>query len=392
MRLCIFVTHPVQYHVPLWRALAAHPGLDVHVFYFSDHSVRGDVDKGFGVAVKWDVDLLSGYRHTFLSRTADLAAPASVRIDDVHATLTRERPDWVWISGYTMGFERQLVREARKQGARIIMRAEFSDLSFGPRSVPKRIARLAYLRWFYSRVDAFCYPGELGRRHLIRHGVRDPQTFFSPYSVDNALIERSKLSLGRERARAALGIPGDRCVLLLSGKLIPRKAPCAVLDALTKLQSIERVGLVVLGDGELRDEFETRARNMLGDRLIFPGFVNQSQLGPFFVASDVLIMPSLHETWGLVVNEAMHYGLPAIVSDQVGCHTDLIVPGRTGFVAPTGDVDSLARHIQSFLEDPEMGRQMGIAAESHIRRYTIQSSAQGVLLALGLAPAASRGA
>jgi len=66
-RLAVVTTHPIQYQAPVWRGLAATPGLDVHVYFGSDHSVRGYRDPGFGVEFKWDVPVLDGYPHTLLS-------------------------------------------------------------------------------------------------------------------------------------------------------------------------------------------------------------------------------------------------------------------------------------------------------------------------------------
>jgi glycosyltransferase involved in cell wall biosynthesis len=389
IRLRIFVTHPVQYHVPLWRALAAHPALDVRVFYFSDHSIRGGIDKGFGRAVAWDVDLEAGYRHEFLSRDANLDRPQSVAISDVHALLRRERPDWILISGYTHAFERQLAQAARRHGAKLLMRGEFSELSDGPRPVWKQLLRAAYLRWFYGRVDRFCFPGVMARAHLRKHGVAEARTFFSPYSVNDALFERTRQELSRGEARRSLGLPDDRFVFLFSGKLIPRKDPFALLEAMQGLGARERAGLVVLGDGELAPEFRRRAEALLGDRFVFPGFVNQSELGRYFRAADALVMPSRQETWGLVVNEAMHYGLPVIVSDRVGCHPDLVQPGVTGFVYPWGDNGALRRHMQAMLDAPQTARDMGCASLARIAGYTIAESARGVFAALGVDIAAS---
>jgi glycosyltransferase involved in cell wall biosynthesis len=389
LKLRIFATHPVQYHVPLWRALAAQPALDVHVFYFSDHSVRGGIDPGFGVPVQWDVDLLSGYRHTFLSRDADLSAPSSVRIPDVRALLAQERPDWLMLGGYMLGFERQLVLGARRAGARVLMRAEFSDSSYGRRSPWKALVRDASLRAFYTRVERFCYPGRAGFEHLLRLGVPESRCFFSPYSVDDGLIARARGELTPGAARAQLGLPPDSFCLLFSGKLIARKAPLLLADALERVPADrrERLALIVLGDGELRAQLEARARALLGPRLLLPGFVNQSQLGRYFRAADALVMPSEQETWGLVVNEAMHYGLPVVVSDAVGCHLDLVQPGVTGYVHPAGDAAALAQRILQLASDPARARRMGQAAERLVARYRVVDSARGVLRALGLEPA-----
>jgi len=388
-RLSIFVTHPVQYHVPLWRALSSHPALDVRVFYFSDHSVRtgpGGFDPGFGRTLAWDVDLLSGYAHEFLSRDAELAHPRSVRITDVDALLARAAPDFILIGGYTFAFERQLALAARRHRAKLIVRAEFSERSEAPRPFAKRLARSLYLRWFYRRVDRFCFPGEDGRSHLLRHGVPEARQFFSPYSVDDQLIERQKQLLTRAEARRALSIPNQRFMFLFSGKLIPRKDPFAVLEAIRRMPRSEDVGLIVLGDGVLAPEFTLRARVQLADRLIAPGFVNQSQLGSYFLAADALVMPSRHETWGLVVNEAMQYGLPAIVSDRTGCHRDLVHDGSTGFVYPVGREDVLAQHMQELVDMPERTARMGRTAQAWLGRYSIAASARGVFEALGVEP------
>jgi glycosyltransferase involved in cell wall biosynthesis len=384
MRLAIFVTHPVQYHVPLWRALAKHPGLDVKVFYFNDQSVRGGLDRDFGVDVKWDVDLLSGYSHEFLSRDAPLDAPGSMRLAQPLALLRRERPDWVWISGYTHTFERQLVALAPLAGARVIMRAEFSDLSEHGRPFLKRVARDLYLRGFYAAVSRFCYPGANGLAHLRAHGVSPQHASFSPYSVDDALIRHSLEAVDRVEARRELGIGDQHFAFVLSGKLIARKAPMLVVEAIRAHRHRDRVVLIALGDGELRDEFVPAARALLGDRFIFPGFVNQSQLGRYFRAADALVMPSRHETWGLVVNEAMHYGLPVIVTDQTGCHHDLVLPERTGLVIPRDDATALARAMEWLSDEPARARAMGTAAGRHIEGYTVAQSARGVFAALGL--------
>ena len=99
MKLAIFATHPVQYHTALWRSLAAVPGLEVHVYYFSDHSVRGGIDPGFGVRVAWDVPLLQGYEHTFLSRNADISRAWGVGVKGGEEILSKGGYDWVMLQG-----------------------------------------------------------------------------------------------------------------------------------------------------------------------------------------------------------------------------------------------------------------------------------------------------
>ena len=385
LRLGIFVTHPIQYFAPLWRALAATPGLDLLVHFFSDHSVRGGVDPGFGVQVAWDVPILEGYRHAFIPQPASGAAPRSAALPDARRYVDRRRFDVVMIHGYTHRFERQVVRAARANGVRTVMRGEFSDV---PRrrapNILKVLARDLYLRWFYGHIDTFCYIGEEARRHLSRRGIPPARLFFAPYSVDTALFEAQRTGIARAAARDALGIGADQCALLFSGKLIPRKAPLLLTEALGLLPATDRIALLIVGDGELRQRVEATARALLGDRLHMPGFVNQSQLGRYYAAADALVLPSDYETWGLVVNEAMQFGLPAVVSSKVGCHRDLVLEDQTGMVFEQGNAAALARCLERLCQQPGLTARLGERARAHVASYSTEASAAGIRRALGI--------
>jgi glycosyltransferase involved in cell wall biosynthesis len=386
VRLAIFVSHPIQYYAPMWRGLARTPGLEPVVHFFSDVSVRGGRDAGFGVDVQWDIPLLEGYAHRFLARDGDPARAWSMRMSRAKRLLREGRFDAVMVHGYTRPFERQVVVAGRRLGIRVVQRGEFTDtVPLEGRGRLKSLFRDLYLRWFYSHISAFCYIGEEARAHLRRMGVGDDRMFFSPYSVDTELFEAQRGSFDRAEERRRLGI-GDRDVaVLFSGKLIPRKAPLLLIDALARIEERERVWLILLGDGELRHEVERRGREVFGDRLIVPGFVNQSQVGRFFVASDVFSLPSRFETWGLVVNEAMQFALPVVVGSKVLSHRDLVAPGITGFVHEDGDAVGLAAHLEALVGDPELRARMGRAAREHVARYDTAASVRGIVRALGLA-------
>lgn len=386
MRVAVFITHPIQYFSPLWRAIAAEPDVELVVHYFSDHSVRGGRDDGFGVEVAWDVPLLEGYDYRFIQRDADINR-SDIALPGASALLEEGRFDAVIVSGYAHLFSRQVLQAARRLGIRTVMRAEFSDTEpFGGRGRLKSVLREAYLKWIYRYVDAFCYIGEDARLHLLRRKISPARMFHSPYSVDTPLLESQRQAFPRARCRAELGIDDDQRVVLFSGKFIPRKAPLLLLEALGKVSGIGRVVVVFLGDGPLRQEIEAESKKLLGSRYRIPGFVNQSQLGKYFAASDLFVLPSHHETWGLVVNEAMQFGLPVVVGERVACHRDLVREGETGFTVPDGDRDALARALERLVNDPGSAARMGNAAREHVAGFSIQESADGILRALRAGP------
>lgn len=382
MKIGIFATHPVQYQVPLWRRLNREPGLEVKVFYFSDHSVRGGIDADFGVPVAWDTPLLEGYVHDFIDRYGDISKPYSIRIRNASALLQREMFDWILVQGYTHGFEWQIRRHARRFGSRIVLRGEFTDM---PRRCPgpRSVIRNGMLRWFYRGIDSFCYIGEQARRHFEIRGFSSERLHFSPYCVDDSVMERQYGMLDREECRKELGVEPDHFVFLFSGKFIPRKQPLLLADAVRRVSDREKVAVILLGDGLLKSKVESDFRSLLGERLLMPGFVNQSLLGRYFRAADTFVLPSTYETWGLVVNEAMQFGLPVVISSKVGCKDDLVIPGTTGFVFPTGDARALAETMELLIRDRDRARRIGISAREHVRGYNIERAAQGILDAIG---------
>jgi glycosyltransferase involved in cell wall biosynthesis len=219
---------------------------------------------------------------------------------------------------------------------------------------------------------------------LIQYGVAEDQMFFSPESVDSDFFETQREQLDREECRRSLGIERGQVVLLFCGKFNPVKDPFVLLEAVSQLENRECITLIMVGEGELRKGVYTKAQELLGQRAILPGFVNQSQLGRYYRASDVLVLPSISESWGLVVNEAMHFGLPAIVSSGVSCGPDLVREGQTGFVFPVGNAEKLGACLRELLAAPESCERMGRAAREHIRGYTPAVTVQGIKQAMDI--------
>ncbi|MBE2223377.1 MAG: glycosyltransferase family 4 protein, partial [Anaerolineae bacterium] len=105
---------------------------------------------------------------------------------------------------------------------------------------------------------------------------------------------------------------------------------------------------------------------------------NQSALSPYYHAADLLVLPSRYsETWGLVVNEALHHGLPCVVSDRVGCAPDLIDCGNTGEIFPHDDAEQLAAGI---MRASEWIGTMCVrdTCREKVKKYTVEYAAVGI--------------
>jgi glycosyltransferase involved in cell wall biosynthesis len=321
-------------------------GVPLHVCYGGDFSLTGYHDQEFGTSFAWDTDLLAGYESTILcaGRESKPTDYESVTAAGIGPWLDRVRPLAILGAGYTQPYDRAVLREGILRRIPLMYRGEANDTA-RQRSLVKATARRILLRQLYKRIARFLYIGEEARQHYLKHGVNPSRLQFSPYCVDTSPFQLEPEARQRVRAesRVGLGIGIDDAVILFSGKLSHRKG----VDLLVKAaHQLKRANVVVLfvGDGTLRSDLEAMAGPA---RLIFAGFQNQGQLSRFYHAADLLALPSRHsETWGLVVNEAMHHGLPCVVSDTVGSRMDLIIPGRTGEVTKSNDVDSIVSALE----------------------------------------------
>lgn len=384
-RLAFLATHPVQYHAPLYRALAAHPGIELEVLFAHRQDAAGQAKAGYGVPFEWDLPILDGYRSRFLHNRAarpDVSRFGGCHTPEVAEILSSERFQALVIHGWGSRCYIQAALAARRLGLPVLVRG---DSTLGtPRGLALRAAKRALHPLLLRMFDAFLVVGRRAREYYLHYQVPERRLFESPHCVDNQHFARGA-SEWRPRRAACLsehGLSPNRPTVGFVGRLVPMKRPLDVVEALGAVPSKARPQLLVAGDGPLRADMERRAAS-LGVAAVFVGFVNQSRLPGVYALLDALVLPSDGgETWGLVVNEAMAAGCPAIVSEAVGCRPDLVLEGRTGLSFPLGDRDRLAAILQRVGEDPGLVRRMGAAAELHIERNSATRAAAGVVRAL----------
>jgi glycosyltransferase involved in cell wall biosynthesis len=387
--LGVFATHPIQYHAPLWRKLSGESRLRLKVHYASDFSVRGEIDPDFGVPVQWDTPLLDGYPYKFLRNISRDPLPAnkgffSVNCPQVEEVFQSEPFDAVLVHGYSRLFEWQIFRSVWRHKVPILLRGDNREGAGLRRNPIFEGIRGAVLRRLYRRIDVGLAVGSYMRRHFVRNGMEEHRVYDCVHCVDTDQlgVQRDFYRPMRDDLRRRNGIPQDALVLVISGKLIPRKAPLLIADAIRHMGDSGRVWVLILGDGPLRADVENGFRGVLGRRMLMPGFVNQSEIGRYYAMGDVLVMASSMESWGLVVNEAMLFGLPAVVTDRFGCREDLVLDGSTGFVYPSGNAAALAAILERLVISPSLVRKMSAAAETHIQSFSADRAVDGILQAL----------
>lgn len=332
-RLAIVLSHPTQYYSPWFRWLRAHTDLAFRVFYLWDFGVTARHDPQFAASFKWDVDLLSGYDHEFVPNVA--RDPGTHRFGGLHnpalgARLRAWSPGAVLLFGYAYRSHLGLIL---RPPAPLIFRGDSHLIGQTPSGLKRFV-----LRRLYARFAAVTFVGAANRDYFRAFGVPDTQLHFAPHCVDADRFVRDAATVAAAaRLREELGLAGKK-IILFAGKFIPAKQPGALLEAFLALAPRD-AALVFVGDGAERAALTARAAERPDCTVRFLPFANQSEMPARYALADLFVLPSRgqYETWGLAINEAMHLGVPCLVSDRVGCQRDLVTDGETGWVFPATD-------------------------------------------------------
>lgn len=378
VNLAVVATHPIQYQIPWFCELAARSEVRLKVLYAHLPEPRQQ-GAGFDRPFQWDIPMLQGYAWEKLPNARsdpDLSRFFGSSTPAVADVFGRERPDAVLLTGWNALPLLQALWAAIRNGIPRVVRGESNALRRRPAAV-----RTAH-RLLLSRFDAFLAIGKANKEFYRQYRVPESRVFDCPYFIDNARFASSARALApsRHSIRAAWGIPEQATCFLFAGKIQPKKR---ILDLLHALRLVAPDAgahhLLVVGTGEQMEEARALA---VRERIAatFAGFLNQTEMPKAYVAADCLVLPSDYgETWGLVVNEAMACGLPAVVSDRVGCGPDLVEDGVTGRIFPFGEVAALAGVIRSLADQPARLVEMGRRASDRITRYSVDAAVAGTL-------------
>ncbi|UCD95468.1 MAG: glycosyltransferase [Candidatus Zixiibacteriota bacterium] len=127
-----------------------------------------------------------------------------------------------------------------------------------------------------------------------------------------------------------------------------------------------RVHLVLAGEGSMTARLKKQAKNLgLDEHVRFAGFIDNRKIFDFLGRHDIMVMPSLAESFGVAALEAAAAGLPVIAGD-VGGVSEVVIDGKTGILVPPGDAAGLAEAIIRLVEDADLRKKMGEAGRQHV--------------------------
>ncbi len=381
------------YQVEIFRQFASHPRIDLMVYFCSDESLRSkDVATMFKSNNEWgDRDtLLEGYPNQLLKNYSPIPSylkwPAGLINLGIFGELRRNRPDAVilmawsnptwWISiigSYLFGSRVFYMTDANVQGEK------------SKNKLKRWLKKIVLAGILFKVVAGFLSAGESNRLLYQLYGVPNKKIIPFAYSwgYDKlAEMHENDTTDAGPALRAQLGIDDDANVVLFCGRLSEEKNLFNLLAAYDRLK-VDNTALVLVGDGPLMGALKDYAADHDLRSVHFIGFQNRNTVLDYYSIADVLVLPSIRETWGIVVNEAMSFGVPVITSDQVGAAYDMVEHGSNGYIFKPDGADGLADVLDTFFAlSSEERALMGARSLEKLRAWTNRSLADSLLTQL----------
>ncbi len=316
---------------------------------------------------KWELSLREGFPNEtlYLSKT-DL----NVRYTKLRKCLLEHRPHAVVLYGYYQLEHWMVWWLCISLRIPMIFIGETFERGGNP---IRRVLKMMAHPIFFRQISQVISIGNKTATHYQKLRIPPERLILSKYCVDGSFFQLGpeKALEARRRVRRELGIPENSFILLFVARLFERKRPADFIEIYKRVAHNKSVHAIIVGNGPLEESLRDRVRNIAGIQMV--GFKNQCEIRNFYHASDILIVPSQFESWGLVVNEAFACGLPAIVTSNCGVADDLVVQGESGFSYPVGDIGLAVSYVQRLLEDPKYYQNL---RENAFRRVTSQYHVQ----------------
>lgn len=342
MKLAVVTPTPTPYRDPFWNTVATQPDVDLTVFYCR----RVTADRPWNLS--WHVN----FRAEYLAGFAILPNNESYWNPAIWRQLKDGRFDALILGGYNhLTMLAAALYAVRHRVPYFLMSEVYLKQ---PRARWRKYLKTPVVRWVVRHAAGFFPTGSLAAEYLQFCGANPDNICHVPNSPDFDSLSQAYAELLPQRPslRAGMGF-GKEPVLLFVGRLLELKQVHTLLAAIKRVSASHAVRLAIIGDGPERPRLERIAGELgISQRVSFLGFKNPNELPKWYTACDLFVLPSSDETWGVVVLEALSFGLPVIVSDMVGCYKDVVVSPAIGEVVPAKNVGALAGAIANRVSQP----------------------------------------
>jgi len=286
----------------------------------------------------------------------------------IYSDLVKAKPDVVIMMGWDSLSSFLIHLYCHFSGAKFILYSDSTPLEKSwRRTVTKPLISL-----HVKTADALIAGGSRSRTYLENLGAAKNSIFVSFNTVDVEKYQKRTHSFRKfsRQTRKELGI-GNKKIILYYGQLIERKGVDLLLAAFNELKKANHnVALLLIGDGPFREKLtEIIIKQGIDDALLLPNPGDEA-VCQYYAITNVFVLPSREEVWGLVVNEAMAAGLPVVVSDQVGCSADLIIENFSGYTFESENIVDLSKKIETVISNNPLRQLISLRAFERIKLFS----------------------
>lgn len=228
-------------------------------------------------------------------------------------------------------------------------------------------------RHFIHMADAYLSSGNNTSDYLEHYGANKKKIYIYPFTSlhDKDILEYVVDSEHKKRIKEKLNIREEKVVFSV-GQIIYRKGFDILIMACKKLP--ENVGVYIAGGQPSEDILRLMKQNDINN-LHFIGFKNREELAEYYQLADLFVLPTREDIWGLVVNEALSYGLPVITTNKCNAGLELINNGVNGYIVNVNDVEELSNKMIKLLLSDTILRSMAGNCLVKIREYSLEKMA-----------------
>ena len=357
----------------MYKLLRERGNITIKVFYsWGEQVIEEKYDPGFGKNIKWDIPLLDGYDFEWVENIAkDPGSHHFKGIDNpsLIESIKNWKADAVLVYGWSFKSHLKVMRYFKGR-IPVIFKGDSilneKQLNF------RNVIRKLFLKWVYSYADIAFYAGTRNKAYYKSFGMKDEQLRFTPHAIDNERFGKNTIDQVATsfKWKESLGIKRDDIIFLYAGKLDENKNTKMLASVFVELDK-SHTHLLIAGNGSC----EASLKKNFGSysNIHFLPFQNQSQMPDLYAMADVFVLPSISETWGLSINEAMASGKAVLVSDSCGAAIDLVQNEVNGFIFRSGDEQDLKGKMLKFLEPGRDLQKMGNASLEIIKNWNYET-------------------
>ena len=377
IRFYYFAPHPVQYHYGIYKELAKFNNLDFRVIYEDDIGLKPIYVEEFKQEIKWDIDLLSGYPYEFMKNYGNPKKEGFfARVNfSIFKKLLIDKPDVILFKTYTNFSDWLIMFLTRFTKIKIIFRGEATLKGNEGKTLKSKIKEKV-LKWWLKNCDIVMYSCTGNKEYWKYYGVRENKMLPIPCAVDNDFFQSErKKYLGKEKEiRKELGIDENDFVIVYVSRFNKNKNIETLIKSVGIINN-KNISLLLVGDGSEMNNLKLLSKKY-NVKSIFVGFKNQNEIPKYYSIANLFILLSKDfENSPKVLNEAMNFELPVIVTKIAGTAEDLVFDNVNGFKVDPLNVDDIAQKINYLNKNREITKQMGKKSLEIVNNWTFEKDA-----------------